>query len=68
MVLTRVLADRSEQIVRTVGPGDYFGELGPMLGLPRSATARARVPSRLQSYTVRSFRARQPGNRSKGHR
>jgi putative ABC transport system ATP-binding protein len=60
VVLSRVLADRSEEIVRTDGPGGYFGELGPMLGLPRSATARARVPSRLQSYSVRSFRARQP--------
>jgi putative ABC transport system ATP-binding protein len=66
MVLTRVLADRSEEIVRTVGPGGYFGELGPMLGLPRSATARARVLSRLQSYTVRSFRVRQPHHPTEG--
>ena len=60
IVLTRVRADRSEEHIRTVGPGGYFGELGPMLGLPRSATARASAPTHLHAYTVRSFRARQP--------
>jgi putative ABC transport system ATP-binding protein len=60
VALSRVLADRSEEVFRTVGPGGYFGELGPMLGLPRSATARARTLARLNSFTVRSFRARQP--------
>jgi putative ABC transport system ATP-binding protein len=60
IVLTRVRADRSEEHVRTVGPGGYFGELGPMLGLPRNATARASAPTHLHAYTVRSFRARQP--------
>ena len=60
IVLSRVRADRSEEVLRTVGPGGYFGELGPMLGLPRSATARAASPARLQALTVRSFRGRQP--------
>jgi putative ABC transport system ATP-binding protein len=60
VVLTRVLADRSETLLRTVGPGGYFGELGPMLGLPRSATARASSPTRVQPFTVRGFRARPP--------
>jgi putative ABC transport system ATP-binding protein len=58
IVLSRVLADRREEVVRTVRPGGYFGELGPMLGLPRSATARAGTEARLLSFTVRSFRAR----------
>jgi putative ABC transport system ATP-binding protein len=62
--LSRVLADRREEVLRAVGPGGYFGELGPMLGLPRSATARARTATRLQSFSVRSFRARQQGRRS----
>jgi putative ABC transport system ATP-binding protein len=62
VVLSRVRADRSEEVVRAVGPGGYFGELGPMLGLPRSATARAVTPARLLSFTVRSFRARQPAH------
>jgi putative ABC transport system ATP-binding protein len=61
VTLLHVLADRSEEELRTVGPGDYFGELGPMLGLPRSATARARTAARLHAHTVRSFRAWQPG-------
>ncbi len=60
IVLSRVLADRSEEVFRTVGPGGYFGELGPMLGLPRSATARASTPARLNSFTVQSFRVWQP--------
>jgi putative ABC transport system ATP-binding protein len=62
IVLTRVRADRSEEHVRTVGPGGYFGELGPMLGLPRNATARAGAPTHLHAYTVRSFRSRQPSD------
>ena len=38
----RVLADGGEEHLATVGPGHYVGELGPMLGFPRSATVRAR--------------------------
>jgi putative ABC transport system ATP-binding protein len=30
--------------------------MGPLFGLPRSATARARSPVRLAGYTVREFR------------
>jgi putative ABC transport system ATP-binding protein len=56
--LVRVLADRRDEWVRTAVAGDYFGELGPILGLPRSATARARTPARLRALTVRSFRSR----------
>jgi len=37
----RVLADGREEQLTTVGPGGYFGELAPMFGLRRSATARA---------------------------
>jgi putative ABC transport system ATP-binding protein len=62
VALVRVLADRSEEPLRTVGPGGYFGELGPMLGLPRSATARAVSETTLHALTVRSFRARQQGS------
>ena len=40
----QVLVDGTEELLSTIGPGRYFGELGPMLGLPRSASARARVP------------------------
>ena len=41
--VVRVLADGGEELLATVGPGHYVGELGPMLGFPRSATVRART-------------------------
>ena len=37
-------------------PGDYFGELGPLFGLPRSAMARARTQAIVTGYTVQAFR------------
>jgi putative ABC transport system ATP-binding protein len=43
--LSRERAGGSEEVVRDVGPGGYFGELAPMFGLPRSATARALEPA-----------------------
>ena len=52
----RVLADGTETLVAIVGPGDYVGELGPMLGFPRSATVRARTDVELTAYGVRQFR------------
>ena len=65
----RVLADGSETTVASVGPGDYVGELGPMLGFPRSATVRARTDVELTAYGVRQFRRlvldrQQPGTAS----
>jgi putative ABC transport system ATP-binding protein len=48
-------ADGVEELLRVIGPGNYFGELGPMLGLPRSASSRARVPSHLRSYPIEAF-------------
>ena len=39
----RTRADGTEEFVATIGPGNYFGELGPMFNLPRSASARART-------------------------
>ena len=37
-------------------PGDYFGEMGPLFGLPRSATARAAEPTVVTGYSVKDFR------------
>ncbi|HJP66584.1 MAG TPA: ATP-binding cassette domain-containing protein [Actinomycetota bacterium] len=55
--------DGTEETLTWVHPGNYFGELGPMFGLPRSAGARASKPSTLTGYTVRDFRARfRPGS------
>jgi len=41
-----------------LGPGEYFGEMGPLYGIPRAATARAQSDSVVTGYTVRDFRAR----------
>jgi putative ABC transport system ATP-binding protein len=54
--IARQRADGGEEIVATVGPGEYFGELGPLLGFPRAATARARATTVLNSYSVHDFR------------
>ena len=43
---------------RATAQGEYFGELGPMFGLPRSASARAAAPTRLQGLPLREFRKR----------
>ncbi len=40
--IVRELVDGTEHLA-TLGAGQYFGELGAMLGFPRSATARAQV-------------------------
>jgi putative ABC transport system ATP-binding protein len=54
--IARTHADGSEALVAVLGPGEYFGELGPLLGFPRSATARARRDVMLIAYGVRDFR------------
>ena len=56
VVLERKMADGSTDVLATCGPGEYFGELGPLLGFPRAATARAVVTSRLRRMGVRTFR------------
>ncbi len=52
----RERADGSEEPRAEFGAGEYFGELGPMLALPRSATARAREPAVLTGYGPQAFR------------
>jgi putative ABC transport system ATP-binding protein len=42
--------------VATIGPGRIVGEMGPLFGLPRSATIRATVASRLTGFTVEALR------------
>lgn len=54
--IARQRADGTEEIVAHVGPGEYFGELGPLLGFPRAATARASATTVLNSYSVHDFR------------
>ena len=47
-----------------MGVGEYFGELGPLLGFPRSATARALTAGVL----ARLQRRRLPGAGGRRHR
>jgi putative ABC transport system ATP-binding protein len=54
--LVRELADGGEETLKIAGPGDYFGEFGPLFALPRAATARARTSATLTGYTVAQFR------------
>ena len=54
--LFRPLADGGEEMLSQRGPGTWLGEMGPMLGLPRSASARAIAPSRLMGYGLQEFR------------
>ena len=56
--IVRVLADGGEERLARLGPGRYFGELGPLLGFPRSASARAATDVELTGYDPRVFRER----------
>jgi putative ABC transport system ATP-binding protein len=57
--LFRVRPDGTEEPVRTAGPGDWFGEMGPTFHLPRSASARAIEPTVVIGRTALEFRNRQ---------
>jgi putative ABC transport system ATP-binding protein len=52
----RVLADGGEELLTQLGPDQYFGELGPFLGFPRSASVRATSDVVLTAYSPRVFR------------
>ncbi len=54
--ITRERGSQEEEILALRGPGDYFGEMGPLFGLPRSATARATLPTLLTGVSVNQFR------------
>jgi putative ABC transport system ATP-binding protein len=56
VVLVRERPDRSEETLRAAGPGEYFGELGPLLRRPRSATARALTDAVVTGYNPQSFK------------
>ncbi len=56
------LADGGEEVIRVVPAGEYFGELAPMFGLRRSATARAGDGSTVVTgMGLREFRERTEG-------
>jgi putative ABC transport system ATP-binding protein len=54
--LFRALANGREEVLARHGRGEYFGELGPMFGLRRSASARAAAPCRVVGLPVGEFR------------
>ena len=54
--LLRERADGSEERLAVAKKGDYFGELAPLLGFPRAATARARKATTLRAFDVAEFR------------
>ncbi len=56
----RELADGGEEVLAHVKPGNYVGELGPILNLPRSASVRAQGEAFAIGYTVRAFRQEHP--------
>jgi putative ABC transport system ATP-binding protein len=57
--LARHRADGSQEFLTLARAGDYFGELGPMLGLPRAASARGGAGGAvLEQWTIAEFRRR----------
>jgi putative ABC transport system ATP-binding protein len=55
--MVRELAGGGEELVSRFGPGRYFGELAPLFGLRRTATARAAVDSVVTSFTPHDLRS-----------
>ena len=56
--IVRVYSDGHEEVLNRLRAGQYFGELGLLLGFPRSASARAATDTRAISYGVHEFRRR----------
>jgi putative ABC transport system ATP-binding protein len=56
--IIRVLAGGGEQHLARLGPGQYCGELGPLMGFPRSASARAATDVVLTVFSPHEFRER----------
>jgi len=54
--ILRTRDDGSEEDLAHIDVGSYFGELAPMFGLRRSATARAVGPTTVTGYGLRDFR------------
>ncbi len=67
VAIERRLADDGEELLATLGAGQYFGELGALLGFPRSATARAITDITLVAYSARDFRRYVEGVPERAH-
>jgi putative ABC transport system ATP-binding protein len=65
--LRRVQEDSADEVIGVVGTGQYFGELGPLLGTPRSASAKAIEDTRLTGYPIHEFSRRFPNFQRQVH-
>jgi putative ABC transport system ATP-binding protein len=54
--ITRERVDGPDEVVARYGAGQYFGELAPLYGLRRAATARAVEPSTVVGHPPAEFR------------
>ena len=55
--LVRERADGGEELVARMGPGRYFGELAPLFGIRRTATARAAADTVVTTFTPSDLRS-----------
>ena len=54
--VVRTAATGESVTLAQVGAGDFIGEMGPLFGLPRSATVRATEPTTVVAHSPASFR------------
>jgi putative ABC transport system ATP-binding protein len=54
--LLRERADGSEELVQSMRPGQYFGELAPLFGIRRTASAHAVVDAVVTTFTPHDLR------------
>ena len=54
--VVRKRGDGTEERLAVLESGDYFGEMGPLFGLPRSATTRAVEDTEVTGYSIKDFR------------
>jgi CRP-like cAMP-binding protein len=59
LVLVDGVADvtRNGELINTLGPGDFLGEISLVTGWPRTATVTTRTPSRVLVLSAPGFRA-----------
>jgi putative ABC transport system ATP-binding protein len=58
--------DGSEELVTSIEPGGYFGELAPLFRLRRSATARAKGATTVVGHSLTQFRELQTSESTPG--
>jgi putative ABC transport system ATP-binding protein len=55
--ILRRTVDGGDELVNRRRAGEWFGEMGPLFSLPRSAAARAFEPTVVEGYSVQGFRS-----------